>query len=128
MLGCVPVTTCSAVVQMVIGAAVSLQVIGIVVAGLHVVVCVLIESAEGIAVVQLIVEASASFKVWVTRRGLIAIGDGPQRIGKGGLLVVALLHPLVIGSEEVGKQLQSSLSVGQVDAFVVDIATPLAAP
>ena len=54
--------------QVVVRTAVCQQVVGIVIVGLHVVVGVLIEAAEGNAVVQLVVEACPPLKVRVALR------------------------------------------------------------
>ena len=128
MLGRILVAARADVVQVVVGRAVGRQFVGIVVGGLHVVIDVLIEATKGVAVVQLVVEARAPLGVWIACRGLFPVADGPQRVGKDGLLEVATAPPLVVGSEEVGKQLQTPRAVGQVDALVVLIAASLAAP
>ena len=94
----------------------------------HVVVRVLIESAKGVVVIQLIVESQAPFKEWVLCRVLLPVVNDPQRVGKDGLFKLAFLPTFIVSPEEVGKQFQPSGSVGQVGSLVVGIAMPLAAP
>ena len=65
VLGRILVAARATVVQVVVWGAVGSQVIGIVVGRLHVVVDVLIETAEGVAVVQLVVEAHAPFGIGI---------------------------------------------------------------
>ena len=65
MLRCIAVTPGTAVLQVVIGRTIGQQVIGVVIGALYVVVGVLIETTEGIAVVQLIVETTSSLEIRV---------------------------------------------------------------
>ena len=113
---------------MVVGRVVGQQFVGIFIEGLHVVVGVLIEATERVAVVQLVVEACTSFEIWVARRRFMVIGDSPQRVGENSLFKAADVPSLVVGSEEVGKELQPSFSVGHIYSLIVDVAVVLAAP
>ena len=58
----------------------------------------------------------------------MVIADVPHRVGKDDLFELALLPPLVVGSEEVRKQFKSSFSVSQIDTLIVGITVPLTAP
>ena len=128
MLRCIAVTPGAVILQVVIGGAVGLQVIGVVIRCLHIVVGVLIETAEGIAVVQLVVEASSALEIRVACCRMMAVGDSPQRIGKDGLLKFALLPTFVVSSKEVGKQFQLSCAIGQIETLIVCVAVTLATP
>ena len=128
MLRRIPFTSGSAVVEMVVGRVVGQQFVGIFIKGLHVVVGVLIEATERVAVVQLVVEACTSFKIWVARRRFVVIGDRPQRVGENCLFKTTAVPSLIVGSEEVGKELQPSFSVGHIYSLIVDVAVVLAAP
>ena len=77
MLRRISVTTDATVLQAVVRIAISQQVVSIIIVGFHIIVGVLIEAAEGIAVVQLVVESGTSFKIRVALRGLMMVGDGP---------------------------------------------------
>ena len=77
MLRRISVTTDATVLQAVVRTAISQQVVSIIIVGFHIIVGVLIEAAEGIAVVQLVVESGTSFKIRVALRGLMMVGDGP---------------------------------------------------
>ena len=74
------VTIDAVVLQMVVWRAVGQQVVSIVVACFNVVVDVLIEAAEGVVVVYLVVEACASLEVRVALYSPVAVGDAPQRV------------------------------------------------
>ena len=116
------------VCQMVVDVAIGLQVIVIVAPSLHVVVGVLIEAAKRIVIVKLVVEAEAAFEEWIVNLVPLLVGNYPQRVGKDGLFELAFLPPLVVSAKEVGKQFQSSLSIGEVDTLIVRKAVPFAAP
>ena len=77
MLGIVVVTHHAAILQMVVDIAIKLYVIIILPTGLHIIVSVLIESSEGVIVIDLVVETEASFKERITLGGMLTVGDGP---------------------------------------------------
>ena len=81
-----------------------MQVIIIFTPRFHIVVGVLIEATEGVAVVQLVVEAEAALKEWIARMPFLSVGNYPQRIGKDGLLKLTAIPLIVISSEKVGEQ------------------------
>ena len=116
------------VYKVVIHVAVGQQFVGVGATDLHVVVGVFVISAEGTVVVQLVVETGAPFQEGVACGEVLTVLDNPQRVGKDGLLELASLPPLVVGSEEVGKEFEASFPIRQVDALVVLIAASLATP
>ena len=59
---------------------------------------------------------------------MLSVGNCPQRVGKDGLLEVATTPSFVVGTKEVGKELQTTRSVCQVDTLVVRIAVTFPVP
>ena len=116
------------VYEVVIHVAVGQQFVGVGATDLHVVVGVFVISAEGTVVVQLVVETGAPFQEGVAYGEVLTVLDAPERVGKDGLLELARLPPLVVGSEEVGEEFQPARAISQVQALVVLIAVALATP
>ncbi len=116
------------VLQVVVWFSVGRQVIIIFAASLHVVVGVLVESAERVVVVDLVIKAESTFQERIANIILLLIVNHPERIGKDRLFKLATAFPPVICPKEVSEKFQSTRPISQIDPLIIGIATPTARP